>query len=170
MTIKDFNIKIMRDETLRRILPLEAKRTYPYLTLEDSLLCASFIGFRVRPEEGKLRVSAPSYFLKIVCPKSRNAPPELSDFLADGQGKIAEPGLRLLAYNDLKAAESQEHIMEPKSRDKLIKLDSLFSEAMKRFDEGNEGLEVVVDAYDGLLKTVLEPEQLNVIGSFLNMK
>ena len=166
MTIKEFNMTVMKDETLRRILPMEVRRTYPYLTLENGLLCASFVGFRVKPEEGKLRVSAPCYFLKIACPKRRELPLELLALMKDAQGKLAAPKLRLLAYVDLGTAERQDHIMEPKSRDDLMKLDALFTEALKRYQEGGEEVGKIIDASDAILKTVLEPDQLEAIGSF----
>ena len=43
MTFREFNFAMIRDGILGKLLPLEIKRSFPRLSLEDGKLCAAFI-------------------------------------------------------------------------------------------------------------------------------
>ena len=59
MTFREFHLRIMRDEVLGRLLPLELRRTYPRFRLKDGALLAAFVGFRVMPEINSVKISPP---------------------------------------------------------------------------------------------------------------
>jgi len=145
MTFREFNMKIMQDDILGKLLPLELKRTYPRLTLENGKLCAAFVGFRMVPQQNAAAAYAPAYYLKITYPNKA-----LRSFEVLASGKDAGSAKR----------------MTPAKPEEIRRLSELCDEAFRKFDEQTEDIESVIAEYNALLSNVLEPEQLAVLERF----
>jgi len=145
MTILQFNQAMFRHELLGKLLPLELTRTYPRLTLEGGMLCASFVGYRIVPEKNAVTAFPPAYYLKITYPQCL-----LRSFEVLPAGAEDKSGRR----------------MTPQTRDEIKRLAELCDEVLKGFDEKADGLEQTIREYNALLETILEPEQLAVLAQF----
>lgn len=147
MTFREFNFAMIRDGILGKLLPLEIKRSFPRLSLEDGKLCAAFIGFRVAQENRAPIAFPPVYYLKITYPQCA-----LQSFERIPAG----------------AAPAAGHPMTARSGEKVKRLMELCDAALKCFDEQSDGLESALSAYNALLDALLEPEQLAVLNRFSN--
>ena len=145
MTILQFNQAMFRHELLGKLLPLELTRTYPRLTLEGGMLCASFVGYRILPEKNVVTAFPPAYYLKITYPQCL---------------------LRSFEVLPVKAEDKSGHLMMPRAREEIKRLAELCNEVLKSFDEKADGLEQTIREYNTLLETILEPEQLAVLAQF----
>ena len=145
MTILQFNQAMFRHELLGKLLPLELTTTYPRLTLEDGMLCASFVGYRIVPEKNAVTAFPPAYYLKVTYPQC---------------------SLRSFEVLPVKAEDKSGHLMMPRAREEIKRLVELCNEVLKSFDEKADGLEQAIREYNALLETILEPEQLAVLESF----
>lgn len=140
MTFKEFNLAVMRNPVLGRLLPLEYRRTYPRLELEGETLCACFAGFRIKPVKTGVEVQPPAYYLKITYPQCA-----------------------VRAFVKLSGSSAEAHLMAPQSPETMQNLASLCDRVLHEYEEKAEGLDRTIAAYNGLLETVLEPEQLAVL-------
>lgn len=147
MTFREFNLVMMRDAILGKLLPLELRRTYPRLSLDGPVLCASFAGFRIAPEKNAVRAYPPAYYLKITYPQCALRSFEKLSAGAD------DPGGRL---------------MTPRDPADIKRLAELCDQVLKLYDEKSGSLEPAIAAYNALLETILEPEQLTVLDRFTN--
>lgn len=140
-----FNASILKNPILGKLLPLEIKRTYPRLFLKNGTLCAAFVGFRMLVQNGRASAMPPAYYL---C--------------------ISYPSCELLSFERLSPVVSAEDSREmtPCPRENILKLDSLYNEALETFNGHGEGLAEVLDSYNGLLDGLLEKEQLEVLNRF----
>lgn len=145
MTILQFNQAMFRHELLGRLLPLELTRTYPRLTLEGGMLCASFVGYRIVPEKNAVTAYPPAYYLKVTYPQCV---------------------LRSFEVLPVKAEDKSGCLMMPRAREEIKRLAELCNEVLKGFDEKANGLEQAMREYNALLETILEPEQLAVLERF----
>lgn len=143
MTFLEFDTSIMRDEVLGRLLPMQCKRTFPWLRLEEGVLCACYVGFRAVPAPGGAKAFPPAYYLKI-----------------------AYPGRILRSYERLVPERTAGEPMTPSAPETIRRLMSLCGRAFALFDEKGEGLEAVLAEYNGLLRSALEPKQLAVLERF----
>ena len=69
MTFREFNIAMIRDPILGKLLPLQLRRTFPWLSVEGENLFASFVGFRIVREGDAVKAFDPAYYVKIAYPK-----------------------------------------------------------------------------------------------------
>ena len=145
MTILQFNQAMFRHELLGKLLPLELTRTYPKLTIEGGMLCASFVGYRIAPKKNAVTAFPPAYYLKVTYPQC---------------------SLRSFEVLPVKAEDKSGHLMMPRAREEIKRLVELCNEVLKSFDEKADGLEQAIREYNALLETILEPEQLAVLESF----
>lgn len=148
MTLKEWNIKMMRDDTMHRILPLEWRKSYPYFTLEKNTLCLSFACFKTKPEQGQIRVYYPSCFLKVSYPDNK-----------------------LLSFERISYGDDvpESHIMNPKEKESIEKLITLCDAVFKAFDESLEGLNEILSEYNKNLLDILETDQAEIIKRFSNI-
>ena len=142
MTFREFHLRIMRDEVLGRLLPLELRRTYPRFRLKDVDLLAAFVGFRVMPEINSVKISPPAYFLEITYPQCAVWSFEMFP------SKIGTET----------AGE-----MTPHKPEDIKRLAELCDNVLRLFDEKDDGLQSVLSEYDALLRELLEPEQVAVL-------
>lgn len=145
MTILQFNQAMFRHELLGKLLPLELTRTYPRLTLEGGMLCASFVGYRIVPEKNAVTAFPPAYYLKVTYPQCL---------------------LRSFEVFPVKSECKSGRLMMPRAREEIKRLAELCNEVLKCFDEKADGLEQTIQEYNALLETILEPEQLAVLAQF----
>ena len=145
MTILQFNQAMFRHELLGKLLPLELTRTYPRLTLEGGMLCASFVGYRIVPEKNAVTAFPPAYYLKVTYPQCL---------------------LRSFEVLPVEEGCKSGHRMMPRTREEIKRLAELCNEVLKGFDEKADGLEQTIREYNALLETILEPEQLAVLDRF----
>ncbi len=145
MTFREFNLTMARHELLGKLLPLELTRTYPWLTLEGGRLCAAFAGYRIVPGKNSVTAFSPVYYLKITYPQCL---------------------LRSYEVLSAEADHPRGHQMTPRDPKDIQRLAALCDEVLKRFDEKADDLGQTVQAYQALLKTILEPEQLAVLERF----
>ena len=137
MTILQFNQAIFRHELLGKLLPLELTRTYPKLTLEGGVLCASFVGYRIAPKKDGVTAFPPAYYLKITYPQCL---------------------LRSFEVLPVEAEAKGGHLMMPRTQEEIKRLVALCNEALKGFDDKADHLEQTIREYNALLETILEPE------------
>ena len=147
MTFKEFNLSIMKDPTLGKLLPLAFKRTYPMLTLRGENLCATFVGFKIRVVNGKLEAQVPKYCLSITYPQCR-----VKSFVI---------------FNN---EEDKWNEMEAKKPEAIQELSSLCDKAFNAFDNKSEELENILEKYNSLLKEVLDDEHHDVLESILKLE
>lgn len=145
MTIMQFNQVMFRHELLGKLLPLELTRTYPRLTLEGGVLCASFVGYRIVPKKDSVTAFPPAYYLKITYPQCL---------------------LRSFEVLPVEAEDKGGHLMMPRAREEIKRLVELCNGVLKGFDDKADGLEETIREYNALLETILEPEQLAVLNRF----
>lgn len=145
MTILQFNQTMFRHELLGKLLPLELTRTYPKLTIEGGMLCASFVGYRIAPKKNAVTAFPPAYYLKVTYPQCL---------------------LRSFEVLPVEAEAKGGHLMMPRAREEIKRLVALCNEALKGFDDKADGLEETIREYNALLETILEPEQLAVLNRF----
>ena len=147
MTFQEFNHKIMKDAILGRLLPLQLRRTYPRLTLCDSKLCAAFVGFRAVPGGNGVKALPPAYYLRITYPHCV-----------------------LLSYEKCASGENgrQASPMRARRSEDIRRLSALCDEVLRLYDEKDPGIKSTISAYNELLNTILEPEQLAVLNCFEN--
>ena len=145
MTILQFNQAMFRHELLGKLLPLELTRTYPRLTLEGGVLCASFVGYRIVPKKDSVTAFPPAYYLKVTYPQCL---------------------LRSFEVLPVEAEDKGGHLMMPRAREEIKRLVELCNGVLKGFDEKADGLEETIREYNALLETILEPEQLAVLDRF----
>ena len=146
MTFREFSVQMMKNETLQRILPLEFRKTFPYFTLEDGVLCAAFACFRVKIEDKRPLAFAPGYYLKITY-----------------------PGCRLLSFEKL-ANRSEKNAatpMTPRTKEEIQSLFSLCDAVLKAADEDREALSAAIEAYNAALTSILEADQLETIRRYI---
>ena len=144
MTILQFNQTMFRHELLGKLLPLELTRTYPRLTLEGGMLCASFVGYRIAPKKNAVTAFPPAYYLKVTYPQCLLRSFEVLPVEEDKSG----------------------HLIMPRAREEISRLAELCNAVLKGFDEKVDGLEQTIREYNVLLETILEPEQLAVLDRF----
>ena len=144
MTFREFHIAMMKDPVLGKLLPLQLRRTYPWLSVEESALCASFIGFRAVPEQGVVKAFDPAYFLKVTCPQC--AVRSFERFPPSENGRP----------------------MTPRDPQEIRRLTELCDRALSLWDEGSADLDAALAEYNALLKNILEPEQTAVLERFVN--
>lgn len=140
MTFGEFNLAIMRDPVLRRLLPLECRKTYPQFETEGSYLCASFVGFKMKPSPNGMEVYAPSYYLKITYPQC---------------------AVRSFVKFSVRSADK--HLMCPQKEETLQALAELCDRVLQCYDEKANDISEAVNEYNALLKKILEREQLAVL-------
>ena len=145
MTILQFNQAMFRHELLGKLLPLELTRTYPKLTLEGGVLCASFVGYRIAPKKDGVTAFPPAYYLKVTYPQCL---------------------LRSFEVLPVEAGDKDGHLMMPRAREEIKRLVELCNGVLKGFDDKADGLEETIREYNALLETILEPEQLAVLNRF----
>ena len=142
MTFREYNLTIMKDAVLGKLLPLECRRTYPWFSLEGSTLCASFAGFRIAPGKHHVKVFPPIYYLKITYPQCA-----VQSFEKLSGKMDAENGKDMIARDPAE----------------IMRLAELCDEVLLEFDNKSEGLAAVIAEYQALLESILEPEQLTVL-------
>lgn len=140
MTFKEFNLAVMRNPVLGRLLPMECRKTYPRLELDGETLCACFVGFRMKPVPGGAEAQAPVYYLKITYPRCA-----------------------VRAFVKLSRRNSEAHRMTPQSPEMIQNLVSLCDRVLQEYEEKAGDLGETIAAYNGLLDKILEPEQLAVL-------
>lgn len=140
MTFGEYNLAIMRNPVLGKLLPLECRKTYPWFELKDSSLCASFVGFKMNPSQNGMEVCAPSYYLKITYPQCS-----------------------VKAFVKLSGRSSGGHLMEPQERETIKSLTVLCDRVLKCYDEKSDSLSKTIAEYNALLEKILEREQLAVL-------
>lgn len=147
MEFKDFNVKILRNEALRKILPLEIIRTYPLFSLENDVLTASFVGYRVKRENGAVSAGKPVYYLKI-----------------------AYPSCRLLSFDQFKTgSENTFSAIAPRDPEMIRQLPVLCTAVLDGYDEKAEDLNERIEKSNALVKSVLEPDQTEAFGRYLKV-
>lgn len=164
MTFKELNIAVMRDPILRMLLPMECKRTYPWLESDGKTLCASFVGFRMKPVSGGAEAEYPTYYLKIAVQSptkfdSERAKAEIQPYCP----KTACPNLSLRAFVMLPCPDFKAHSMTPATSETIRELTTLCDRVLQGYEEHAENLTETVNAYNKLLDSVLEKEQLDVL-------
>ena len=144
MTFQEFNRAIVRDDLLGKLLPLEIRRTYPYLNFEGTTLTASFVGYRIQCRQKAVLAMPPLYYLKITYPKCTMESFEKLPGGGDG------------------------HVMTPTDPAALKRLENLCDEVLELFERKSANIASTIEEYNALLKTVLEPEQLSILEKYLN--
>lgn len=140
MTFKEFNLSMTRHPVLGKLLPLECRKTYPRLELEGTSLCASFVGFHIRPAQRSVEALEPSYYLKITYPQCS-----------------------VRAFVRFSGNTQHSHLMTPQPADVIQHIMASCDRVLAYYDAGAENLDQVIAEYNTLLETVLEPEQLAVL-------
>lgn len=140
MTFKEFNLAIMRNPVLGKLLPLECRRTYPRLELDGNKLYASFVGFRMRPDQTGVVAQSPAYYLKITYPQCA-----------------------VCAFVKRSHRSAEAYRMTPQSKETILQLASLCDRVLQEYEEQAADLAETIAAYNALLDSVLEPEQLAVL-------
>lgn len=140
MTFREYNLAIMRDPVLGKLLPLECRKTYPRFELEGGGLCACFAGYRMKPVEGGAEVQAPSFYLKLTV-----------------------PGCAVRAFVKFSGRSGETHRMTPQTPETIQTLASLCDRVLREFEENAAQLGETVAEYNALLDKILEPEQLEVL-------
>ena len=120
MTFREFNFAMLRHGILGKLLPLEIKRSFPRLSLEDGKLCAAFVGFRMAPKNRVPIVFPPVYYLKITYPQC---------------------ALQSFERIPASAVPAAGHPMTARSGEEVKRLMALCDAALKCFDEQSDGLE-----------------------------
>lgn len=146
MTFREFNLSMMRHPVLGRLLPLECRRTYPRLEQEGKQLCASFVGFRMKPAPGGAEVLSPAYYLKVTY-----------------------PGGAVRAFVKLPGADGPGHLMKAQTQQTIRDLAQGCDEVLRCFEEQREDLQAAAERYNALLDSVLEPEQLAVLNKMARL-
>lgn len=139
MTFKEFQISLVRDAVLGRMLPMECKKTFPRFEVVGNNLYASFLGIRMTMVDGTVEATAPIYYLKIAYPHNR-----VKTFVR---------------FN----ADQQSHPMTNRDAAQLTQLVELGDRILKLRDEKSDELAKVVDEYNTLLHQVLEEDQIAVL-------
>lgn len=140
MTFKEFNLAVVRNPVLGRLLPLEYRRTYPRLQVKGETLCASFVGFRIKPAQTGVEVQPPAYYLKITYPQC---------------------AVRAFVKFSRRAGDA--HLMTPQTPETIQRLSSLCDRVLQGYEEKADDLDETIAAYNALLDKVLEPEQRAVL-------
>ena len=139
MTLRDFNLRILRDEILGRLLPLELRRTDPLFRLDGEVLLAAFIGFRIKPEGNAVKLSPPAYYLEITYPQCT-----LQSF-------------ERLPFSQNPELSGQ---MTPRKPEDIKRLSVLCDEVLRLYDEKSGCLDAAIAEYHAQLMEILEPEQI----------
>lgn len=144
MTFKDFNIRITRDPILRKLLPLQLRRTFPWFRVEGTALCASFAGFRIVREGTAVKAFDPAYYLKVTYPQCA-----------------------LWSFERLPLSANS-RIMAPHTPEEIESLAALCNTVLGLWDEASADLEPAILAYNARLMGILEPAQIAVLEKFTN--
>lgn len=137
MTFREFNLSMMKNPVLGKLLPLECRRTYPRLELEGGTLCASFVGFRAKPVSGGLEAHGPAYYLKITYPQCM-----------------------VRSFVKFSADPRDGRLMTPRTPESIKALAESCDKVLEAYDGKAEDLERLTAEYNALLDQILEPEQL----------
>lgn len=140
MTFKEYDLAIMKNPVLGKLLPLECRRTYPRLELDGTALCASFVGFRIKPVQGGIEAQEPAYYLKITYPQCA-----------------------IRAFMKFTGNNPDRHLMKPRTPEAIQRLAASCDEVLACFEENRDDLERILAQYNALLETMLEPEQLALL-------
>lgn len=140
MTFKEFDLAIRKNPVLGKLLPLECRRTYPRLELDGTALCASFIGFRIKPVQGGIEAQKPAYYLQITYPQCA-----------------------VRAFVKFTGSDPDGHLMTPQEPEAIRSLAASCDEALACFEENHEQLAQALARYNALLEPMLEPEQLALL-------
>lgn len=140
MTFREYNFAMMKNPVLGKLLPLECRRTYPRLELDGTALCASFVGFRMKPVQGGVEAQGPAYYLKITYPQCA-----------------------VRAFVKFAGSNSDGHLMTPRMPEAIRSLAASCDEVLACFEENRDDLERILAQYNALLETMLEPEQLALL-------
>lgn len=164
MTFKELNIAIMQDSILRTLLPMQCKRTYPRLESDGETLYASFVGFHMKGVSGGAEAEYPSYYLKIaVQPPKKIDESRVKAEMQAACPKRTAPNLSLRAFVKLSRPDFKAHLMTPAKAETIRELASLCDLVLAGYEENAENLTETVNAYNKLLDSVLEKEQLAVL-------
>lgn len=139
MTFKEFQVKLVRDPILGKLLPMECKKTLPRLVLTGEKLYISFLGVQTKPISEGMSVKDPAYYLRLQYPQCRIA-----------------------AYIRF-AGEKNEHLMAQQERGVIKQLIDLFDNILLQYDEKSPELAQSVQQYNSILNQVLESEQLALL-------
>ena len=145
MTFREFNIAITRDPILGKLLPLQLRRTFPWLSVKGQNLCASFVGFRIVRDGVAVKAFDPAYYLKVTYPQCA-----------------------LQSYEKFPLSSSS-RIMTPHASEEITALAELCDTVLRLWDEKSADLEQTLSVYNAMLKTVLEPEQAAVLEKFADL-
>ncbi len=145
MTFREFNIAMIRDPILGKLLPLQLRRTFPWLSVEGENLFASFVGFRIVREGDAVKAFDPAYYVKIAYPKCTVQSYEKFPILSNSR------------------------IMTPHAPEEIKALAELCDTVLRLWDDKSADLEQAISEYNAMLKTVLEPEQAAVLEKFADL-
>ena len=144
MNLTEWNAIVYRNEILRKLLPLEVRKTYPYFSLHGSELHVSYVGFLTRREGNSLKAFSPVYFLKLACPQCT-----------------------LLSYEALEAPASDEGIlMQTNNREQVQLLSERANAVLTSFEKHADTLPELISEYNALLESLLEENQLCVLKKY----
>lgn len=147
MTFREFNIAITRDPILGKLLPMQLRRTFPWLSVKEKNLCASFVGFRIVREGETVKAFDPAYYLKVTYPKCT-----------------------LQSFEKL-SLSSNSRIMKPHASEEIKALAELCDTVLQLWNEKSADMELeqALSVYNSMLKTILEPEQAAVLEKFVDL-
>lgn len=153
MTFKEFNLTMIKHPVLGRLLPLQSRRTYPALTLEDGKLCASFVGYHANP-----LIAIPGAGARVLF--------TLTYYL-----KVTYPQCSVRAFVRLPGNYAQgAFILRPQSKQIIQRLSDLCDQTLTAFEQQSEDIENVLHEYNTLLRDVLEPEQQYVLDRMMPLE
>ena len=145
MTFKEWNIRILSDKLLGGLLPMELRRTYPRLSVEDGKLCGEFIGLRTVRADSEVKAEA-RYYLKITYPQCR-----------------------LLAYHRLSSGACTPHSLPSSAPEQIRQLASRCDDVLQSFDARSEDFAQKLTDYCAALEPALAPEQLTLLDRFAGL-
>lgn len=145
MTFKEFQIKLVRDPMLGKLLPMNCKKTFPRFELVDQKLYVSFLGVQTKPVSEGMEVKEPTYYLRVLYPQC-----QIRSFVRfDG--------------------EKASHLMSPLTSETMKELVTVCDEVLRQYDEKVPALAETVAQYNTLLDQVLEAEQLAVLNKMATL-
>lgn len=145
MTFREFNIAMIRDPILGKLLPLQLRRTFPWLSVKEENLYASFVGFRIVRDGATVKAFDPAYYLKVTYPQCA-----------------------LQSFEKFSLA-SNSRIMAPHASEEIKALAELCDTVLRLWDDKSADLEQAISEYNAMLKTILEPEQAAVLEKFADL-
>ena len=144
MTFREFNIAMIRDPILGKLLPLQLRRTFPWLSVKEENLYASFVGFRIVRDGATVKAFDPAYYLKVTYPQCA-----------------------LWSFERLPLSANS-RIMAPHTPEEIESLAALCNTVLGLWDEASADLEPAILAYNARLMGILEPAQIAVLEKFTN--